>query len=318
MAVPNGWSSGVLGDIASESKERFLPTEDDVRRYVGLEHIEPGVSYVRGAGSSSDVGSSKTVFESGDVLFGKLRPYLRKVALARSPGVCSTDILAVRAHPGVSERFLLNLLAARATIDYAVKHSAGTKMPRTKWRSLASMPVLVPPLPEQKKIAEILGSVDEAIQGTQAVIDQTRKVKQGLLQRLLTRGIGHTRFKQTEIGEIPESWGVDELVDLVPADRPIAYGVLKPGPFVDGGIPMLRITDIRGGRVGESSIHRISEGLDKEFRRTRLLGGETVISLVGTIGLTARVPDSLFGSNLHRNLGRIAPGPRVDSQYLPA
>ncbi|MBK6578673.1 MAG: restriction endonuclease subunit S [Sandaracinaceae bacterium] len=63
---------------------------------------------------------------------------------------------------------------------------------------------LLPPLPEQKKIAAILSSVDEAIQATQLVIDQTRRVKEGLLQDLLTRGLpGHTRFKQTEIGEIP-------------------------------------------------------------------------------------------------------------------
>ena len=76
---------------------------------------------------------------------------------------------------------------------------------------LRKLPLLLPPLPEQKKIAAILSSVDEAIQATQAVIDQTRKVKEGLLQDLLTRGIGHTRFKQTEIGEIPEGWEVATL-----------------------------------------------------------------------------------------------------------
>ena len=72
----------------------------------------------------------------------------------------------------------------------------------------------LPPLPEQKKIAAILSSVDEAIAATQAVIEQTRKVKQGLLQDLLTRGIGHTRFKQTEIGEIPEEWEVKRLGEV--------------------------------------------------------------------------------------------------------
>ena len=75
--------------------------------------------------------------------------------------------------------------------------------------------LLLPPLPEQTKIAAILSSVDEAIAATQSVIDQTRKVKQGLLQDLLTRGIGHTRFKQTEIGEIPEAWEVKRLDSVV-------------------------------------------------------------------------------------------------------
>jgi len=74
-----------------------------------------------------------------------------------------------------------------------------------------SIKIFVPPLPEQKKIAAILSSVDEAIQTTQAVIEQTRRVKEGLLQELLTKGIGHTRFKQTEIGEIPEAWEVRKL-----------------------------------------------------------------------------------------------------------
>lgn len=69
----------------------------------------------------------------------------------------------------------------------------------------------IPPLTEQKKIAEILGSVDKSIASTQAVIDQTRKVKQGLLQQLLTKGIGHTKFKESAIGKIPESWEVVRL-----------------------------------------------------------------------------------------------------------
>jgi type I restriction enzyme S subunit len=75
-------------------------------------------------------------------------------------------------------------------------------------------PIDLPPLLEQKKIAAILNSVDEAIAKTEAVIDQTRRVKQGLLQELLTRGIGHTKFKQTEIGKIPEDWTLEVLNDL--------------------------------------------------------------------------------------------------------
>jgi len=76
----------------------------------------------------------------------------------------------------------------------------------------------LPPLREQRRIAEILSSVDEAIAATRAVIEQTRKVKQGMLERLLTKGIGHTRFKQTETGEIPEGWRLCRVEDLL--DRP--------------------------------------------------------------------------------------------------
>ncbi|BAY65217.1 restriction modification system DNA specificity domain protein [Calothrix brevissima NIES-22] len=86
----------------------------------------------------------------------------------------------------------------------------------------------LPPLSEQKKIAEILSSVDEAIASTQAVIDQTRKVKQGLLQQLLTRGIGHTKFKESAIGQIPENWKLIELKQLLSQSIQNGYSPVCP------------------------------------------------------------------------------------------
>jgi len=113
---------------------------------------------------------------------------------------------------------------------------------------LREFPLFLPPLPEQKKIAAVLSTVDEAIQATQAVIEQTRKVKEGLLQELLTRGIGHTRFKQSPLGKIPGGWAVRRLgtclraieagwspscPDQIPA--PGTWGVLKVSA-VTGGV----------------------------------------------------------------------------------
>jgi type I restriction enzyme S subunit len=80
----------------------------------------------------------------------------------------------------------------------------------------------VPPLYEQRRIAEILSTVDDAIAATRAVIEQTRKVKRRVLECLLTKGIGHARFKQTEIGEIPEGW---EVVELIDASEAVTVGI---------------------------------------------------------------------------------------------
>ncbi|MBI2037742.1 MAG: restriction endonuclease subunit S [Candidatus Magasanikbacteria bacterium] len=77
-----------------------------------------------------------------------------------------------------------------------------------------NLEVLVPPFPEQQKIAEILGAVDEDIAKTQEVIEATEKLKRGLMQQLFTRGIGHTKFKETKIGQIPEEWDVLSLEDI--------------------------------------------------------------------------------------------------------
>ena len=92
--------------------------------------------------------------------------------------------------------------------------SQGSTFDAINGKELRNLHILIPPLPEQKKIAAILSSVDDAIRATQAVIDQTHRVKQGLMQQLLSRGIRHTRFKQTEIGEIPEEWDVVQLSDV--------------------------------------------------------------------------------------------------------
>ena len=266
--VPSGWLSQTLGQVAAESRARFDPNgEGDALPYVGLEHIIPGAALVRDFGSSADVTSQKTLFRPGDVLFGKLRPYLRKVAAVDRDGVCSTDILAIRPKRGTDGGFLLNLLTREETIHWATGNSAGTKMPRTSWNALAEMEVVLPPLPEQRKIAAILSSVDEAIAATQAVIEQTRRVKEGLLQDLLTRGIGHTRFKQTEIGEIPEGWEVRKLYDVVKlsSGKSKPRGGLAPAPSEQTGIPVFGGNGITGysdemlledgtiviGRVGE-------------------------------------------------------------------
>jgi type I restriction enzyme S subunit len=104
---------------------------------------------------------------------------------------------------------------------------------------------LLPPLPEQKKIAAILSSVDEAIASTQAVIDQTRKVKQGLLQQLLTRGIGHTKFKESAIGEIPKGWDVAELREVSFIVRGSTPRPAKdPRYFYGDYIPWITVSEI--------------------------------------------------------------------------
>jgi type I restriction enzyme, S subunit len=85
----------------------------------------------------------------------------------------------------------------------------------------------------------------------------------------------------------------------------IAYGVLKPGPKVPNGIPMLRVTDVRAGRVDSSAIYRISSVLDEEYSRTKLRGGEVVLSIQGTVGRVAVIPDELAGANISRTLAMI-------------
>ena len=105
-------------------------------------------------------------------------------------------------------------------------------------KDIENLTLILPPEQEQRKIAAILSSVDEAIEKTEAIIEQTEKVKKGLMQQLLTKGIGHTKFKKTEIGEIPEKWEVKKIGEIASVEYGISESVSSnTDPSI--GIPIL-------------------------------------------------------------------------------
>lgn len=276
--TPDGWTPTRIGAIARESMARVIPAGQDDVLYVGLEHIAPCQTRLSRWGRAAEVTSAKTEFRAGDTLFGKLRPYLRKVALAHFSGVCSTDILAVRPTAKTIGSFLHALLSWERSIAHAVETSAGTKMPRTSWKAVAEFEVALPPLPEQKKIAAILSSVDDAIESTQAVIEQLGVVKQAMMAELLTRGLPgrHTRFLQTELGELPEEWEVLRFGDLLPEGT--ANGLYKEASFYGRGSPMLDMGDLFRSDILERRERRRVEVTEKERKRFLLREGDLLFA----------------------------------------
>jgi type I restriction enzyme, S subunit len=144
--IPRHWAVVALGEIATSVRDVVDPCDVDQRMpYIGLEHM-PRRSLALGEwGLAGDVGSAKSRFMKGDILFGKLRPYFHKVGVAPIDGVCSTDILTVRPNDYRWLGFVLGHLSSDALIDYADGCSAGTRMPRVSWSDLRRYPVICPP-----------------------------------------------------------------------------------------------------------------------------------------------------------------------------
>ena len=146
--------------------------------------------------------------------------------------------------------------------------------------------VSVPPLPEQRKIAAILSSVDDAIEKTQAVIDQVQVVKRGLMQELFTRGLPgrHKRFKQTEIGKIPEEWRLLRLSEVADIRRGASPRPIRDQKwFSDDGPGWVRIADVtRADRFLRSTDQILSE-LGKS-KSVPVGPGDLIMSICGTIG----------------------------------
>jgi type I restriction enzyme, S subunit len=184
--IPKSWEVKTLEDISTNRKTKFQPSSDNKKLiYVGLEHMISETKDII-IGNSLDIISTKTYFFKRDTLFGKLRPYLKKVAYPDCDGICSTDILALSPKPNCNSIFLFYVCASDNVIKHAIESSAGNVMPRTSWNDLAIILILFPPLNEQKKIASILTCIDKNIETKKQKLSQTQSLKKSLMQDLLT------------------------------------------------------------------------------------------------------------------------------------
>jgi len=162
----SAWKTYKFGDIAQNMTTAIKdPLLEGFERYVGLEHIVPGNIHIKSWGKISDGTTFTRVFRKGQVLFGKRRAYQKKAAIAEFDGVCSGDILVFKAN----EEYLISELLPFITqsdkfFNYAAKTSAGSLSPRTKFKDLSKLKFKLPPLEEQKGLADLLWSVDEVIE----------------------------------------------------------------------------------------------------------------------------------------------------------
>ena len=165
------WHNVTLGDCAVLVRDSITPSTCPDLPYIGLEHIGQGTLSLNGTGSARNVESTKSVFRTSDILFGKLRPYFRKVVQARFDGICSTDIWVVRPQQGVEAGYLFYLLASTSFVEFANQGAEGTRMPRAKWEHVQRFPLRLPPVSEQRAIAGILGALSDKIELNRRMIE---------------------------------------------------------------------------------------------------------------------------------------------------
>ena len=189
--IPDGWGFIEFDKIADLSKEKFDPKKTNTNhRCIELEHIDQNTGTMNGFINSVDQKSIKNKFYEGQILFGKLRPYLRKYYLSDFTGVCSTEIWVLKPNGVCHGEYLFQLIQTEK-FNKVANVSSGTKMPRADWNYVSKFPFLLPPLPVQKKFATILSTWDSAIEKTTDLITAKEQQKKGLMQKLLS---GEVRF----------------------------------------------------------------------------------------------------------------------------
>ena len=162
------------------------PLENGLEHFIGLENIESGNFTLQGFGNIEDGTTFTKCFSKGDVLFGKRRAYLKKVAVADFDGICSSDILVFRAKLNAILPNLLPYYASSdAFMDHAVSTSAGSLSPRTKWKDLAGFKLSIPDIKTQEKIIDVFSQLSISLQRVYQQKENLKNLKQRLLNEIL-------------------------------------------------------------------------------------------------------------------------------------
>lgn len=282
------------------------PGPDEERPFVALEHLVGGtgslIQNVELPQRSPAAGIA--AIEPGDVLFGKLRPYLAKTLRANEPMFASTELLALRPEPEVDSRWLHYLVMSDRVVRWAVATSDGSKMPRTSWSALGEYRTPVPELRQQRAIADFLDAETARID---ALIDKKRRLV-GLLREQLASHIERAVWNGVH-GTIP-------LMYLTPSHRQIMYGIVLPGPNVEDGVPIIKGGNVASGKLEPSQLAKTTRDIEANYVRSRVAGGDVLYAIRGGIGDVAIASPSIAGANITQDVARVAPRVDVDPRWI--
>ncbi|MBO2584171.1 restriction endonuclease subunit S [Shewanella algae] len=211
--------------------------------------------------------------------------------------VCGYHLTLLRPYKDkVSGEYLAHLLQLPDTQHYFYILANGITRFGLTADAIASAPIVLPPLLEQQKIAKILTSVDEVIEKTQAQIDKLKDLKTGMMQELLTQGVGvdgkpHTEFKDSPVGRIPKAWEVKCLGEIFPKIV-VGYVGNVNDYYCDSGegVPFYRTLNIRDGYIRHEPIKYVTRAFNDKNKKSQISNDDILIARVGAnLGMTCKV-----------------------------
>ncbi len=216
--LPEGWAEVELGEVWHESRARVRPDTIARTDYIGLEHVEGGTNRITGAGRSDGVKSTVAVFSEGDILYGRLRPYLNKVIRPPFAGVASTEFLVFKETQALANGLLMRLLSSSDLVAYASANSAGVNLPRISAKRLAEYRFRLAPVPEQHrivaKIESLFASLDEGVAALKRAEANLERYRASVLKSAVEGRL----TEQWRAENPPEETG-EELLGRILAER---------------------------------------------------------------------------------------------------
>ena len=274
----------MFSDIVQNVAVRVDPADAKTDVYVGLEHLDPSTIHLRQWGHPSDVSGQKLAFMKGDVIFGRRRAYQRKLAVAEFDGICSAHALVVRAKPKmILPEFLPFFLQSDMFMKRAIEISVGSLSPTINWKTLRVQEFPLPPLDEQKRIAEILWAVDEAVEKWIEAYRQSELALSSLRSQILQE------LSQTE-----------ECISLKDVGRWVSGGTpsRSRNDFWNGDFPWVSPKDMKQEIISDSKEKLTDTALNG---RVTILPSESILIVVRGMILAHTFPVSLTGREVTFN-----------------
>ena len=295
--IPQDWDVYKLMDIVEiNPKKEILDCEKEIS-FIAMEHISnDGRILTMDTRKYGDVSKGYTAFKDDDVLLAKITPCFEngKKAIVKNLkngiGFGSTEFHVLRCKDKKSiPEFIYYYISThrfRQSAELNMTGSAGQKRVPTTF--LNDNKLIVPSIKEQQKITDILSTVDLQIDDTDKLIEKTKELRTGLMQRLLTKGIGHTEFKKIEFGEVPIEWNVKKLGEI--------YGDLKTGStpsrmkpeYFKGDIPWITSGELKRKFISKTNEYITGEAVNdtnlKVYPKGTFFIAITGLEAVGTRG----------------------------------
>lgn len=241
---------------------------------------------------------------------------LGRCAITTRPLVTNQTFIGLVPSEKIDSLFLYYLMASSS--NRLNDLASGTTISYLSRKQFENLPVSVPlSIRLQQKIAEILSSVDEAIQKTDQIIEKTEELKNGLLNELLTKGIGHKKFKKTLLGDIPEEWEVEKIGNLT---RHVGSGVTPRGGsnvYKESGIPFVRSQNVHFDGLHTEELAYITPTIHKSMSRSRVHNEDVLLNITGaSIGRCTIVPPGFPEANVNQHVCIIRTSKKITPMLL--
>lgn len=317
--IPEGWEVKrfkYLFGLKTDKVEENLPK-------IGLENIESESGKLIKTGADFD--GDGIYFIPGDILYGKLRPYLAKVYLSNFQGKAVGDFFVFRSKGEIVDSFGSKLMLSKRFIQITNGSTFGSKMPRVSWDFISNLEIAYPEVKEQTAIANYLdretAEIDELIAQKERLIELYEEEKTAIINQAVTKGIDpDSKLKDSGVdwlGKIPEGWEIKKL----------KYSVLKVGSGITPkgganvyqlfGIPLLRSQNVHFDGLRLDDVAYISQEIHAMMANSKVLSGDVLLNITGaSIGRCFYVDDLLGEANVNQHVCIIRPKEGVSTKYL--